>query len=107
MAIFAVSDALADLGMSWEQLSDVVSPEAISVYMSSSMGQLDEAGSSGMLQAGALGKKTTSKQCPFGFAEMRRFSRAYVLQSIGQTGPALGACATFLYNLQRGVQDII
>ena len=107
MAIFAVSDALADLGMSWEQLSDVVSPEAISVYMSSSMGQLDEAGSGGMLQARALGKKTTSKQCPFGFAEMPGdFLNAYVLQSIGQTGPALGACATFLYNLQRGVQDI-
>ncbi len=25
---------------------------------------------------------------------------------MGQTGPALGACATFLYNLQRGVDDI-
>jgi len=107
MAIFAVSDALADLGMSWEQLSNSVAPEAISVYMSSSMGQLDEAGSGGMLQARALGKKTTSKQCPFGFAEMPGdFLNAYVLQSIGQTGPALGACATFLYNLQRGVQDI-
>jgi len=28
------------------------------------------------------------------------------LRSMGQTGPALGACATFLYNLQRGVRDI-
>ena len=107
MAIFAISDALADLGMSWDQLSSSVSPDAISVYMSSSMGQLDEAGSGGMLQARALGKKTTSKQCPFGFAEMPGdFLNAYVLQSVGQTGPALGACATFLYNLQRGVQDI-
>lgn len=107
MAIFAISDALADLGMSWEQLSDSVAPEAISVYMNSSMGQLDEAGSGGMLQARALGRKTTSKQCPFGFAEMPGdFLNAYVLQSIGQTGPAMGACATFLYNLQRGVQDI-
>ena len=34
------------------------------------------------------------------------FINAYVLKSLGHTGPALGACATFLYNLQRGVDDI-
>jgi len=71
------------------------------------MGQLDEDGSGGMLRGRAVGKRVTSKQCPFGFAEMAGdFISAYVLRSMGNTGPALGACATFLYNLQLAVQDI-
>ena len=49
----------------------------------------------------------SAKNCPLGFAEMPGdFINAYVLKSLGHTGPALGACATFLYNLQRGVDDI-
>ena len=107
MSVFAASDALADLGIDWSDVMHRVAPDAVSVYMSSSMGQLDDAGTGGMLQARALGKKATSKQCPLGFAEMPGdFLNAYVLRSMGQTGPAVGACATFLYNLQRGVHDI-
>jgi len=60
-----------------------------------------------MLRGRAIGKRVTSKQCPFGFAEMAGdFISSYVLRSMGNTGPALGACATFLYNLQLAVQDI-
>ena len=107
MGIYAASDALADLGLSWEDIASQVAPDAISVYVSSAMGQLDEEGSGGMLRGRALGKRVTSKQCPFGFAEMAGdFISAYVLRSMGNTGPALGACATFLYNLQLAVQDI-
>ena len=107
MSVYAASDALADLGLSWEDISARVAPDAISVYVSSAMGQLDEEGSGGMLRGRAVGKRVTSKQCPFGFAEMAGdFISAYVLRSMGNTGPALGACATFLYNLQLAVQDI-
>ena len=107
MGIYAASDALADLGLSWEDIASQVAPDAISVYVSSAMGQLDEEGSGGMLRGRALGKRVTSKQCPFGFAEMAGdFISAYVLRSMGNTGPALGACATFLYNLRQGILDI-
>mgnify|MGYP005684331131 FL=1 len=107
MSIYAMSDALADLGLDWDQLTAGLSPDAVSVYVSSSMGQLDEAATGGMLTAALRGERVLAKNCPLGFAEMPGdFLNAYVLKSLGQTGPALGACATFLYNLQRGVDDI-
>ena len=107
MTVFAASDALADLGVDWSQVEARVPSDAISVYVSSSMGQLDEDGTGGMLRGRAIGKRVTSKQCPLGFAEMPGdFINAYVLGSLGNTGPALGACATFLYNLRLAVQDI-
>jgi len=34
------------------------------------------------------------------------FVNAYVLGSLGSTGAGLGACASFLYNLRQGVEDI-
>lgn len=107
MTVFAASDALADLGIDWEQVCNRVSPEQVSVYVSSSMGQLDDDGTGGMLKARAGGRRVTSKQCPLGFAEMPGdFINAYLLRSLGNTGPALGACATFLYNLRLAVADI-
>ena len=107
MSIFAMSDALADLGLDWDQLSSSLPPDAVSVYVSSSMGQLDEAATGGMMTAGHRGERVSAKNCPLGFAEMPGdFINAYVLKSLGHTGPALGACATFLYNLQRGADDI-
>jgi acetoacetyl-[acyl-carrier protein] synthase len=107
MTVFAMSDALADLGMDWATLADNVPADAISVYISSAMGQLDDAGSGGMLRARLQGRRVSSKQCPFGFAEMPGdFVSAYVLGSMSTTGPALGACATFLYNLRLGIADI-
>ena len=107
MTVYAASDALADLGIPWADVQARVSPEAISVYVSSSMGQLDEDGTGGMLRGRALGKRVTSKSCPLGFAEMPGdFINAYILRSMGTTGPAVGACATFLYNLRLAVNDI-
>jgi acetoacetyl-[acyl-carrier protein] synthase len=44
---------------------------------------------------------------PLGYAQMPAdFVNAYILGNVGATGGSLGACATFLYNLQSGVQDI-
>ncbi|GIR69435.1 MAG: hypothetical protein CM15mP74_06860 [Halieaceae bacterium] len=51
MTVFAMSDALADLGIDWDTLSQSVPSDAISVYVSGAMGQLDEAGYGGMLSA--------------------------------------------------------
>lgn len=107
MTVYAMSDALADLGINWDTVTSHVPPEAISVYGASSMGQLDEDGSGGMLRARTDGRRVTSKQCALGFAEMTGdFINAYLLDSVGSTGPALGACATFLYNLRLAAQDI-
>ncbi|MEE4465154.1 beta-ketoacyl synthase, partial [Azotobacter chroococcum] len=47
------------------------------------------------------------KQLPLGFNSMPTdFINAYVLGSVGITGSITGACATFLYNLQKGI-DVI
>ena len=55
MTVFAISDALADLGIDWQVLTDSVPADAISVYVSGAMGQLDEAGYGGMLRSARWG----------------------------------------------------
>ncbi|HBP69724.1 MAG TPA: beta-ketoacyl synthase, partial [Alcanivorax sp.] len=81
--------------------------DEVAVYASNAMAQLDDNGLGGMMRAPALGHRTTSKQCPLGLGEMTAdFINAYVLRSAGSTGGMLGACATFLYNLERGVHAI-
>ncbi|MEQ8263569.1 beta-ketoacyl synthase [Pseudohaliea sp.] len=107
LAIYAASDALGDLGIPWELLRERVAAEQVSVYAGSAMGQLDEAGTGGMLKARVSGQRATSKYCPLGLAEMPAdFLNAYVLGSLGATGASLGACASFLYNLRHAVHDI-
>ncbi len=107
MAVFAASDALLSSGLDWDALRDALPPDAMAVYASNAMGQLDDYGFGGMMKAGANGKRTSSKQCPLGFAEMPAdFVNAYVLGNVGSTGGMLGACATFLYNLEKGIRDI-
>ncbi len=107
LTIFAASDAVSSLGINWEQVKNHVPPDQISVYASSAMGQLDSNGSGGLLQAALQGKRTTSKNLPLGLAEMTAdFVNAYVLGNVGTTGANIGACATFLYNLRQGINDI-
>jgi acetoacetyl-[acyl-carrier protein] synthase len=107
MAVYAASDALGCLGIPWQQVCQRLAPDQIAVYAASAMGQLDQQGNGGMLQAMALGKRISAKQLPLGFAEMPAdFINAYILGSSGHTGGNLGACATFLYNLQSAVRDI-
>lgn len=107
MTVFGASDALGSLGIEWDVVRSAVAPDQVSVYAGSGMGQLDTNGNGGMLKSRLIGKKVTSKQCPFGFAEMPAdFINAYVLGSIGNTGTSMGACASFLYNLRQGLMDI-
>ncbi|ROS05065.1 acetoacetyl-[acyl-carrier protein] synthase [Sinobacterium caligoides] len=107
MTVFAASDALGSLGIDWSELQQQVPADQISVYAGSAMGQLDGNGYGGLLNSRALGKRVTSKQCALGFAEMPAdFVNAYVLGSMGTTGTSMGACASFLYNLRHGIDDI-
>jgi acetoacetyl-[acyl-carrier protein] synthase len=107
MTVYAASDAVGSLGIDWQTLCEKVSPDMMSVYAGSCMGQLDQNGHGGMISARLNGKRTTSKQCPFGLIEMPAdFVNAYVLGSLGNTGTSVGACASFLYNLRMGIMDI-
>lgn len=107
MMIYAASDALGSLGIPWETLQRRVPADQFSVYAGSAMGQLDSAGGGGMLKARYNGQRVTSKFCPLSLAEMPAdFVNAYVLGSMGSTGATLGACASFLYNLRQGIDDI-
>lgn len=107
LTVYAASDALNSLGFSWDEVRNRVPADQISVYASSAMGQLDTNGSGGMLQAGLMGKRVTSKNLPLGLAEMTAdFVNAYIIGNVGTTGANIGACATFLYNLRQGMQDI-
>lgn len=107
MALYAASDALGQLGYDWEQLRQHLRPDQIAVYAGSAMGQLDDQSHGGMLQAALQGKRTSAKQCALGLAEMTAdFVNAYVLGNVGATGTMMGACASFLYNLKIGLDDI-
>ena len=107
MAILGASDAINSCGIPWQVIADAVSPDDVAVYSSNIMGQLDEAGLGGMLNARLQGKRITSKQCPLGHNSMTAdFINAYVLGSVGSTGSITGACASFLYNLKAGMEDI-
>lgn len=107
MTVYAASDALASMGIDWEVIQNRVPADQISVYAGSAMGQLDSTGTGGMLKARYNGQRITSKFCPLGLAEMPAdFINAYVLGSMGSTGASMGACASFLYNLRNGLEDI-
>jgi acetoacetyl-[acyl-carrier protein] synthase len=107
MTIYAASDAIRSTGIDFQTIADAVSPDDIAVYASNSIGQLDDLGFGGLTKYPSIGKRTTSKQMPLGYAQMPAdFVNAYVLGNVGSTGGALGACATFLYNLRNAVQDI-
>jgi len=107
MTVYAASDALGSMGLDWEMVSSRVAVDQVSVYAGSAMGQLDAAGAGGMIKSRYNGQRVTSKYCPLSFAEMPAdFINAYILGSLGSTGASLGACASFLYNLRHGIDDI-
>ncbi|MBL4794258.1 MAG: beta-ketoacyl synthase [Pseudomonadales bacterium] len=107
MTIYGASDAIQSTGIPWETIKGAVRPDQIAVYANSAMGQLDDSGSGGMMNAASNGVRPTPKQCALGFSSMPAdFINAYVLNSVGSTGGSTGACATFLYNLRQGVRDI-
>ena len=107
LTVYGASDAVHSIGIDWKTLRRLVPPDAFAVYSGSAMGQLDQNGTGGMLQAPMMGKRPTSKQAALGLCEMPTdFINAYILGSVGSTGAVIGACATFLYNLKQGIDDI-
>jgi acetoacetyl-[acyl-carrier protein] synthase len=107
MTIYGASDAVQSLGIDWETIRAAVAPDQIGVLSGSAMGQLDYDGSGGMLQAQLMGKRVSAKQVALGLAEMPAdFINSYILGNVGATGCNIGACATFMYNLQTACQDI-
>jgi acetoacetyl-[acyl-carrier protein] synthase len=107
LTVFGASDAVRSIGVDWDVLRAHVRPDQFAVYSGSAMGQLDANGTGGMMQAALQGKRVTAKQLPLGLCEMPAdFINAYVLGSLGATGATIGACATFLYNLRQGIEDI-
>jgi acetoacetyl-[acyl-carrier protein] synthase len=107
LTVYGASDAVHSIGIDWATLRRLVPPDAFAVYSGSAMGQLDQNGLGGMLQAPMMGKRPTSKQAALGLCEMPTdFINAYILGSVGSTGAVIGACATFLYNLKQGIDDI-
>lgn len=107
MAVFGASDCLGQSGLDWSALRDRLDPDQIAVYAGNSIGQLDDQGWGGLLRSFVSGNRATSKQMPLGYGQMPAdFLNAYVLGSVGATGAIQGACASFLYNLRLGAEEI-
>ena len=107
MTVYGASDALRSTGFSIDELKNMVRPDQLAVYSGSAMGQLDQDGYGGLMQNAFTGKRPTSKNLALGLPEMPGdFVNAYVLGSVGETAGIIGACATFLYNVKRGMDEI-
>ena len=107
LAVFAASDTLRSSGLSLDLLKAKVPPDQFAVYSGSAMCQLDAEAYGGMMQNPLLGKRATSKNVALGLPEMPGdFINAYVLGTAGGTAGIIGACASFLYNVKQGVEDI-
>jgi 3-oxoacyl-(acyl-carrier-protein) synthase len=107
LALFAISDCWLSSGLQWKQVRNHLKPDQIAVFAGSSIGQMDDYGFGGLLKSALSGKRTSSKQLPLGYPQMPAdFMNAYVLGSLGRSGASLGACASFLYNLNHAVDGI-
>ncbi len=107
MTIFGMSDALGQFGVDWSEIERRVAPDQVAVFSGSAMGNLDSFGFGGMMQSRIKGSRSSSKNLAFGLIGMSAdFINAYILGNVGRTGHAVGACATFLFNLQLGKEII-
>ena len=107
MTIYGISDALNSLGIEWDEILKHIHPDEVSVYAGSALSQVDENSMAGVVGEPLKGNRINSKMMAMSLAEMPAdFVNSYVLNSIGTTGHNVGACATFLYNLKQGAQDI-
>jgi acetoacetyl-[acyl-carrier protein] synthase len=107
LSIIGASDAVNSIGIPWETIVQYVAPDEVGVYSTSVMGQLDQYGLGGLLQSRLKGERASTKQVALGLGSMTAdFINAYVIGSMGQTASVAGACASFLYNLQAGMEDI-
>ncbi|MFM2482690.1 beta-ketoacyl synthase [Celerinatantimonas sp. YJH-8] len=107
LSVYGASDMMNSLGLEWSHVLSAITPDQVSVYAGSSMGQIDESSMAGMMAAPLTSGRVSSKMMAMSFAQMPAdFINSYVLSSIGNTGTNMGACATFLYNLRQGINDI-
>lgn len=107
MTVFGMSDALGQFGIDWSEIQKRVSPDQIAVFSGSAIGNLDKFGFGDMMQSRLKGSRSSSKNLAFGLIGMSAdFINAYILGSVGRTGHVVGACATFLFNLQLGKEII-
>lgn len=107
MTVYGASDAIKSSGIDWETIRNRVSPDQMAVYAANSIGQMDDLGFGGMLKSALMGKRTTSKHLPLGYAQMPAdFVNAYILGSVGNVGTAIGACATYFFNLEKAIDGI-
>ncbi|RDL43727.1 beta-ketoacyl synthase [Marinomonas piezotolerans] len=107
MTVYGASDAILSSGLDWDVVRNQVAPDQIAVYAANSIGQMDDLGFGGMLKSALMGKRTTSKHLPLGYAQMPAdFVNAYVLGSVGNVGTSIGACATYFFNLERAIESI-
>lgn len=107
MTIYGISDALNSLGFEWDTILQHIRPDEVSVYAGSALSQVDSNSMGGVVGEPLKGNRINSKMMAMSLAEMPAdFVNSYVINSVGTTGHNVGACATFLYNLKQGVQDI-
>lgn len=105
--VYGASDAINSLGIEWETILKHIKPDEISVYAGSSLAQVDEHSYGGLFRQPLCGNRINSKMLPLSFAEMPAdFINSYIINSVGNTGNNIGACASFLYNLRLGCADI-
>lgn len=107
LAVYGASDALNSLGFEWSFLLEHIRPDQISVYAGSALSQIDENSLQGLIAEPLCGNRINSKMMALSLAEMPAdFVNSYVINSVGNTGNNVGACASFLYNLRQGMLDI-
>ncbi|TDF38559.1 beta-ketoacyl synthase [Alteromonadaceae bacterium M269] len=107
LAVYGASDLMNSLGLSWSDITSLVQPDQISVYASSALGQIDKYSMAGLVGNPLNGKRISSKMVALAMADMPGdFVNSYIANNVGTTTANLGACATFLYNLRQGVNDI-
>lgn len=107
MTVYGASDAIKSSGIDWEVIRSKVAPDQMAVYAANSIGQMDDLGFGGMLKSALMGKRTTSKHLPLGYAQMPAdFVNAYILGSVGNVGTSIGACATYFFNLEKAIDGI-
>lgn len=107
MTVYGASDAVKSSGIDWEIIRSKVAPDQMAVYAANSIGQMDDLGFGGMLKSALMGKRTTSKHLPLGYAQMPAdFVNAYILGSVGNVGTSIGACATYFFNLEKAIDGI-
>ncbi len=107
MAILGASDAINSMGIPWQAVLDTVNPDEVATFACSGLGQMDDYGAGGYMQARLCSDRPSSKQMPLSLNSMPAdFVNAYVCGNVGTTGSMAGACASFLYNLRLAVDDI-